>query len=242
MDSNPINLLYFVLSLPVIILSFKMISRLAKKGEKHNKKIIIILTGTLFLVRLFLVFFANNIGIMPYLDDDVVFYPLLAFFGLLITYFYVKKVEKTTLEELGWQRNGLVKKIGLGLLGFIPLACMFPLIILLGGIQVSFVVTWEKCIVGASFAILGAIYEEIMFRGVIQNRISKFMKIRGKIFLTAFIFTLTHLFYLPFQGFGIYYIFVCCMALILSFLREKGGQVPCAILHGGIVFILIIAV
>ena len=62
------------------------------------------------------------------------------------------------------------------------------------------------------------------------------------IIYTALLFTATHIFYLPFIGFGIYYIFVFIMALILSVLRVKFDQLSCAILHGGIVFILIIFV
>ena len=128
-------------------------------------------------------------------------------------------------------------------LDYIPLVCFFPIIIILANIQISIAITLEKLIVALSFAILGGFYEEIMFRGIIQNNFKEIVDDDKKIiFFTALTFTVTHLFYLPFIGFGIFYIFVFVMAVILSFLRVKADQLACAILHGGIVFILIIAV
>ena len=87
----------------------------------------------------------------------------------------------------------------------------------------------EKIVISLSFGLLGAFYEEIMFRGIIQNHVSDLVNNDEKkvILITALIFTVTHLFYLPFTGFGIYYIFVFVMALILSWLRVKNDQVAC---------------
>ena len=82
-----------------------------------------------------------------------------------------------------------------------------------------------------------------MFRGIIQKHLSELVNTQFKIIIyTAAIFTVTHIFYLPFTGFGIYYFFVFIMAIILSWLRIKVDQIACAIVHGGVVFILIILV
>ncbi|MFX0100651.1 MAG: hypothetical protein ACFFCS_13840, partial [Candidatus Hodarchaeota archaeon] len=145
MEIHAINLLYFVISLPIILLTYPILSKLVKKDEKYNEFIIITLSILLFLVRFVLVFFKDTIGIMPYLVEDVVFYPLLVVFGLLITFYYLKMVERVSFVEIGWQSDNVMKSIGKGLLGFIPLVGMFPLMMFLTGIQVSFTLTWEKC-------------------------------------------------------------------------------------------------
>ena len=105
------------------------------------------------------------------------------------------------------------------------------------------IISPEKIVISLSFAILGAIYEEFMFRGIIQNHLNELVDNDWKIiFYTAAIFTATHVFYLPFGGFGIYYIFVFVMAVLLSWLRVKVDLIASAIVHGGIVFLLIILV
>lgn len=241
MEFYPINLVYFTVTIPLTILFFVLLLKI--KTRNNNLMKLIILSIFLFIVRITLVFFADTIGIMPYLKEDVIFYILLMIFGVLMTYFYTIKIEKVSFKEIGWDVQDVKKSIIFSLIGFIPLVCFFPLIILLTDIQISIAVTIGKIIVALSFAILGGFYEEIMFRGIIQNHYSKILGEDKKVIVsTALTFTLTHLFYLPFSGFGIYYIFVFVMAIILSLLRVKTDQLACAILHGGIVFILIIAV
>jgi len=241
MEFYPINLVYFIVTIPIAII-FSIIL-LKVKPQNNNLMKLLILSAFLFIVRLNLVFFAETIGIMPYLKEDVIFYILLMIFGVLMTYLYVSKVEKVTFKEIGWDVQDVKKSIAYGLIGFIPLVCLFPLIMILANIQISIAITIEKIIIALSFAILGGFYEEIMFRGIIQNKLKDVFNDDKKIiFFTALTFTLTHLFYLPFIGFGIFYIFVFLMAVILSILRMKSDQLACAILHGGIVFILIVAV
>ncbi|MHA1651394.1 MAG: CPBP family glutamic-type intramembrane protease, partial [Candidatus Helarchaeota archaeon] len=63
---------------------------------------------------------------------------------------------------------------------------------------------------------------------------------QNTIFFTAVIFTATHIGYLPYAGYGIFYVFVFAMGLLLSLLRERVGLVASAILHGGIVFLFIL--
>ncbi|MHA1281612.1 MAG: CPBP family intramembrane glutamic endopeptidase [Promethearchaeota archaeon] len=244
MEFYIINLLYFLIVIPIALVFYIIILKLNRDKEKNIVKIILALSLLLFIVRFILTFFSETIGIMPYLKDDVIFYLILTFFGLFLTWFYVVKVEKLTFQDIGWESKNVKKSIIYGLLCFIPLILMIPLIVILGNIRISLTISIGKIIVALCFSILGAFYEESMFRGIIQNHISQLVKDNfiKTIFLTALIFTLTHLFYLPFDGFGIYYIFVFIMALLLSILRIKSDQISCAILHGGIVFILIIFV
>lgn len=242
MEFYAINLLYFIIVIPIILIAYPILSRLCK--EDRHLLIIIALSLLLFSVRFVLIFFQETIGIMPYLVEDIVFYSLLMVFGVVITLFFTFKIENTTLEEIGGKVEDVKKSIFYGLIGLIPLLLLLPLIVMLADIQISFDITPGKISVAISFTVLAAVYEEIMFRGIIQNHINELNneKDAQTILFTAVVFTVTHLFYLPFIGFGIFYIFVFIMALLLSLLRIKADLLACAILHGGIVFILIIFV
>jgi len=238
-----VNLIYFIIVIPIVFVAFPIVLKLNKKEDRNHVNIIVVLCILFFLVRFPLVLFSETIGIMPYLVEDVLFYSLLAIFGIFVTIVYTSKIEKVNFKELGWEIEDIKKSILYSVLYFLPLIAMFPLIILLTNIQLAASITWEKLVVTLSFTILAAVYEELMFRGIIQNHISELTDNNKTIvLLTASLFTITHLFYLPFNGFGIYYIFVFVMAVLLSILRIKYDQLACAILHGGIVFILIIAV
>ena len=241
MEFYPINLVYFTVTIPIAIVFFIILLKIIPQNNYLTR--LIILSIFLFIVRITLVFFADTIGIMPYLKEDVIFYTILMIFGVLMTVIYVNKIEQVSFKEIGWNIQDVKKSVVHGLVGYVPLVCFFPLIILLANIQISIAITIGKIIVALSFAILGGFYEEIMFRGIIQNKFKDLFNDDKKIiFFTALTFTLTHLFYLPFIGFGIFYIFVFVMAVILSILRIKSDQLACAILHGGIVFMLIVAV
>ena len=197
----------------------------------------------MFAVRIFLVPFAESIGIMPILNYEIIFYTLLAIFGVIFTILYVLRVEDTTLQDLGWKSMNLKRTIFYGLISFLPLIAFLPLIMFLTGLEPSPNVTWEKVVLGIDFGfILAGFYEEVMFRGIIQKYVSKDTSDIKTIILTSLIFTITHIWYLPFTGYGIYYFFVLLMAVILSILRLKVDLIASAILHGGIVFVLILAV
>jgi membrane protease YdiL (CAAX protease family) len=241
LEFYPINLFYFLLVVPIVLIGFSIASKLYK--AKKSLALVINLSLLFFLVRLILVFFQVTIGIMPYLIEDILFYVMLMFLGIFMTWYYLRKIEMKSLKEIGGAIENFKRSIVLSLIGFLPLICLFPIMIFLADIQLNFVITGGKIIVAISFAVLGAFYEEVMFRGIIQNHISDLVENNIKtIILTALIFTSSHIFYLPIIGLGIFYIFVFIMALILSILRLKVDLLSCAILHGGIVFILIIFV
>ncbi|MHA1265305.1 MAG: lysostaphin resistance A-like protein [Candidatus Helarchaeota archaeon] len=241
MVTNPSDLLYFLIVMPIVVLTGLYLQRCDK--NLHKIRYIIILSGLLFIVRICLIFFSDSIGVMPFLKDDILFYSLLTLFGILFTILYVYLVEHRTLKELGWNRKDLKKNLLYGFVAYIPLLSFIPLIILLTHLELSFILTWEKFVLAIGFGlILGGIYEETMFRGIIQTHLNTSLTSQKAILLTALIFAATHIGYLPFIGYGIYYIFVFFMGLLLSFLRQRVGLVASAILHGGIVFIFILGI
>ncbi len=238
---DPINLLFFAIVAPITIGVGVFLMK--RDPERDRLLIIIILSVLLFGVRVLLVPFANTIGIMPYLVYDIIFYTLLTIFGIIITILYVIKVEKTSLKDLGWKTTDKKKTLIYGLISYLPLVAFLPLVVVLTGIDVTVSITWEKIVLGVEFGfLLGGFYEETMFRGIIQKNLGKSLSEKQTVIATALIFTATHLWYLPFIGYGIYYFFVLLMAFILSIVRLKTDLIASAILHGGIVFVLIVAV
>jgi membrane protease YdiL (CAAX protease family) len=235
------NLTYFLFVLIITPIIMLILRKLNAKGK--DLAIIIILSLFLFYVRIMLVFYQDTIGIMPYILPDIVFYLILTIFGVSFSIFYVLKIEKRTFAEIGFTRGHTIRNIGMGLLSFLPLIAFFPAIIILGNVEISTAITWEKVVLGIGFGLLlGGIYEEVMFRGIIQNHFMQLTSKTKAILLTAGVFVVTHIGYLPFAGFGIFYVFLTVMALLLSYLRLKYNQISCVILHGGIVFILVLFV
>jgi len=238
---SPINFIYFLIVVPVVLVIGILLWKLK---EKENTLLMIIgLSCLLFFVRIILVVFQNTIGVMPYILPDIVFYTLLMVFGVSFCTIYLYKIEKKTLQEIGFNKENLLRDIGVGLISLLPLIAMFPLLLFLTGIQITLAITWEKIVIGIVFGlVLGGYYEEVIFRGVVQDHVNELCEGNEvkTMLITSAIFVATHLFYLPFSGFGIMYAFIFVMAMELSYLRIHLSQVSCAILHGGIVFVLVL--
>ena len=167
MEFYIINLLYFIIAIPIVLITFPILSKLC--NDKRFLSIIIVLSLILFSVRFILILFQDTIGIMPYLIEDVVFYSLLMIFGVIFTWFYVIRIEKVSFKELGGKVEDIKKSVIFGLISYIPLICLLPLILFLTDIHITFNITLGKIIIAIAFGILGGFYEEVMFRGIIQN-------------------------------------------------------------------------
>ncbi len=239
MSFSPTNLLYFLIVTPPICALFYCINRFVKR-DSHVQRILLI-SVALFFVRIMLVFFAGSIGVMPYVRPELVFYSLLTAFGVVFSICNVKFVEKQTFTDFGWHSRDLKKNVLAGILGLLPLFAFLPVVYFAAHFTISSGFTVEKLVIASTFGlILGGFYEEVMFRGIIQFHLGQITTKNRTIVGTAIIFVLTHVGYLPFDGFGIYYWFLLIMALELSYIRSRYSAVSCAILHGGIVFILVL--
>ncbi len=241
MSFTAANLLYFLIVLPPMCLLFYYLPRLVKKDDHVGK--ILVVSCALFFVRIMLVVFADSIGVMPYVKPELVLYSLLTIFGVGFSIFNVKYVEKGTFVDFGWHSSNLGKNVLMRVLGLVPLIAFLPIIYFSTHIALSSIFSFEKLVIASIFGlILGGFYEEVMFRGIIQYHIGEITTKNRTILYTALIFVLTHIGYLPFDAFGIYYWFLLLMALELSYLRAKFSAISCAVLHGGIVFMLILLV
>ncbi|MHA1820591.1 MAG: CPBP family intramembrane glutamic endopeptidase [Promethearchaeota archaeon] len=201
------------------------------------------MSALLFLVRIFLVVFKIYIGTVPFLIFNSWFYIILCAFGLSASFYYTKYIEKASFSSIGYnfQIKDFKKAVILLISAFIVLILIGLVALNIVGIVLNLSIYPDKVIVALFFGLLlGGIYEEIMFRCFMQNYFQNITDAKKTIIYTALIFTLTHIGYLPFAGFGIFYLFLFVMALFLSALRYFGNQLFCFILHGGIVFILVI--
>lgn len=232
---------YFLIVLPPICALFYCMNRFVKK-DKHVQRILLI-SIALFFVRIMLVAFADSIGVMPYVQPELVFYSVLTVFGVAFSICNVKYIEKQTLAFFGWHSSNIKKDVLVGVLGLLPLFAFLPVIYFSTHITISSEITLGKLILAATFGlVLGGFYEEVMFRGIIQFHVGQITTKNRTIAYTAIIFVLTHVGYLPFDAFGVFYWFLLLMALELSFIRSRYSAIPCAIIHGGIVFALILLV
>ncbi len=241
MSFTATNLFYFLIVLPPMCLLFYYLPRLVK-NDNHVGKILVV-SCALFFVRIMLVVFADSIGVMPSVKPELVFYSLLTLFGVGFSIFNVKHVEQRTFADFGWHSSKLGKDVLMGVLGLVPLFAFLPIVYFSTYLVLSSVFTFEKFVLAATFGIiLGGFYEEVMFRGIIQYYVGQITTKKRTILYTAIIFVVTHIGYLPFDAFGIFYWFLLLMALELSYLRAKYSAISCAILHGGIVFVLVLLV
>jgi len=141
---DPTNLLFFAIVTPIVLLTCFL---LMKRDKEQNRIFIIIVLGVLlFIVRIFLVPFADTIGIMPYLKYDIIFYTLLTLFGVIFTILFVLYVDRSTMQDIGWKSKDLKKSIFYGLISYLPLIAFMPLILFLTGLEVSLTITWEKLV------------------------------------------------------------------------------------------------
>ncbi|GAB4322420.1 MAG: hypothetical protein Kow0069_27140 [Promethearchaeota archaeon] len=199
--------------------------------------------------RLSLLAVADEVGAMPHLEHSAAaaaFYLALAVFGVAFSAAWVKWVDPATLRAAEGEDAGrrppkpAVVRVAWGLAGFPPVLAMLPLVAVATGLSVDASFSWPKLVNALSFgALLGGVYEELVFRGAVHAELSRVTTSRWALQGTAAAFWATHLGYLSFDGWGAYYWFVGGMALVLGVVRERGGLLAAGVLHGGVVTLLV---
>ena len=141
---------------------------------------------------------------------------------------------RTSWRQLGWSRKGLLKAIGLGLLGFLLLSLnVIVWSIAKGSTQQPQMTTpsLSRLLLVAFFAFgQPAWVEENLYRGYLQPNLSRRMKLWSAIVVQAAIFSLAHLGYLSnILDFGQAFV----AGLILGCLRGRNSNLVAAfIAHG----------
>lgn len=189
------------------------------KGEKWFLLRVSVILGILFLTRILLIIFP--VGIFPSLEPDIIFYASVLAAGTAFMMLYLLKIEDVSLEELGFKRNRMILGLIFGVLASFGLLLLSALALIpFSGIPINLYLTPEKIAVAVLFA-LGGIYEETFFRGLLQNYFQEKYGEYRAILIQSGLFLAIHIGYLPFTGFGIYYLIIFSMALVLGVLRSK---------------------
>ena len=231
------NLFYFVIFTPILIGALLIAYKF--NDEKYRYLRFGIIIGIFLLTRIFLTIF--NVGIFPSLVNDILFYVLAFTMGMVLVCIYAIKIENKDLKQMFWWPEDKVKRIYSILFGIggaiVILLIATGLMSIFGPPAINLETEIDGIIVAIFFG-LGAIYEEIFFRSILQNTLTEDLQDENKaILIQALLFTFIHLFYLPFDGYGILYLTIFLMALILGFLKSKQGLVASILAHGLFVFL-----
>ena len=174
----------------------------------------IVILGIFLFTRILLTMF--DVGIFPNLVNDVLFYLLAFILGMLLIYLYVVKIESKDLKEFYWIHEKRGYSLLFGILGALILLLLSSgFMMIMGPLNMNIENSIDGIIVAILFG-LGAIYEEIYFRGILQDTIAQDLDEKKAIIIQAFAFLAIHLFYLPFDGFGMYYWTILLMGLLLG--------------------------
>ena len=168
--------------------------------------IIIIITG--------LIYKALGYNNLEFLVNNIIPYILLIFYTLTIIYLY----KKNYIEE---QKLNNRKYFSLILLGISIAAFLNMIIFLL--LPSTTKVTIPVYLSLISSGIIGPIYEEILFRYLLYNRLKSKYSIRKSILITTIIFALIHI-----SPIKIIYAFI--LGLILNITYEKYHNIKAPIL------------
>jgi len=146
---------------------------------------------------------------------------------------------RTSWQQLGWSKKGLLKAIGLGLLGFILLYINVIVWVIANGSTEQPQVTipsLSRLLLVAFFAFgQPAWVEENLYRGYLQPLLAKRMNLWLAIIVQAAIFSLAHLGYLsdPFD-FGSTFV----TGLILGWLRSRNSNLAAPFVAHGFFWIM----
>ncbi len=146
---------------------------------------------------------------------------------------------KTSWQELGWKRKGLLKSIGLGLLGFIALYINVVVwAMLAGNSRPPEMVAPDLggLLFVAFFAFgLAAWVEENLYRGYLQPLLAEKMDIRIAIMVQAIIFSAAHLGYSRhLLDFGSLFV----AGAILGWLRGRGASLVSPFIAHGVFWMM----
>ena len=223
------NYWFFVIFITLVIIAFLIFYYL--KEDKFKYLRFSFLCVVLLIGHIALPFY--DVGIFPNLVYDPLFYLLLFLIGMTFTFLYINKIEQKSFQEIGWKSSNLLKEIVIGLV-FGVILLLFAAIIMLPfqTTNLENISFFPEKIFTVIFFALGAIYEECLFRGFLQEELEKEFEITKVIIIQALAFLAINLFYFPFNSLGlINYLVMFIMALLLGFLAYKYSLFCSATVH-----------
>lgn len=211
--------------------------------EDHPLRWGLILVGIFAFLRFFQTLtWKNWFGSLDFPTSPQFALFLLAWFiilaiGLIVV--GINRLTRTSWQSLGWSRRGLLKAIGLSLLGFILLYLNIILWSLIRGStqQPEIIVPSTVRLLLVAFFAFGqpAWVEENLYRGFLQPLLLKRMNIWPAILIQAAIFSLAHIGYLNnLYDFGSSFV----AGLILGWLRGREGNIAAPFLAHGLFWMM----
>jgi len=147
----------------------------------------------------------------------------------------------TSWRALGWRREGLVKAVGLGLLGFaLNSIALLPLMFIRGvPAQPEYVSPGIIRLLLATFFAFGipAWVEENLFRGFLQTLLAKRVTLWMAIVIQAALFSASHLGY---ASDGLQFVWLFVSGLIYGWLRGRDGSLVAPYLAHGLGWMMIV--
>lgn len=182
---------------------------------KSSKEIYITyILNYIIIIIIGLIYKALGYNNLEFLVNNIIPYILLIFYTLTIIYLYKKNYIKE--HKLNKRRYFPLILLGLSIATFLN---MIIFLLLPSTIKVTIPVYLSLI----SSGIIGPIYEEILFRYLLYNRLKKKYSIRKSILITTIIFALIHI-----SPIKIIYAFI--LGLILNITYEKYHNIKAPIL------------
>ncbi len=223
------NYLFFAIFSPLIILGLLVLYY--SRGEKYRYLRFALICIILLIGHILLPFF--NVGIFPDLTNDPIFYLILFLLGIGFTISYISLIENISFKKIGWKSENLKKEFIIGLLfGFIILtvSAVLKMPFLKNSIPDFSIL---KVLTMIFFA-AGAIYEESLFRGLLQTHYLEKENIRNYqiILIPAVAFLFINLSYFPFNPIGLVnYLIMFLMSVTVGWLALKYSLISSTTAH-----------
>lgn len=227
--------IFFAIFAPMIVLGYLVLFYL--KDDKYKYLSYALICVMLLIGHIILPFM--SVGVFPSLVYDPLFYALLFASGMIFTVIFIKNIKKKSFQEIGWDSSNILKDIGIGLVFSLILLVLAALMLLpFQGLSMEGISFSLDKVLTATFFAAGAIYEECLFRGVLQKDLEETFDYKKAIIIQGFAFLAINLFYFPFDIAGlINYTMMLILSLLTGVLAYKYSLYASATAH--VVFVLL---
>lgn len=229
------NYLFFAIFLPLILGGLLIFYY--KRAEKYRYYRFTLICVILLIGHILLPFF--DVGIFPKLVNDPFFYLILFLLGMGFTIIYLRSIEKISFAEIGWKSENVLKEFLIGII-FAFLILIISVLLEFPFLEITVPELSLIKILTVIFFAAGAIYEECLFRGLLQTHYlqKEHLKNYQIILIQALAFLSINFFYFPFNIFGlINYLIMFLMSLIVGLLALKYSLISSTTAH--LLFVLL---
>jgi len=226
---------FFAIFAPLIVIGYIILYLL--REEKYKYLSYALMCIMLLIGHIILPFM--SVGVFPNLVYDPLFYALLFAAGMLFTIFFIKNIKKKSFQEIGWDPSNILRDIGIGLIFSLVLLVIAALLLLpIQDLSMESITLGPEKVLTAIFFAAGAIYEECLFRGVLQKDLEETYNSKTAIIIQGLAFLAINLFYFPFDIAGlINYTMMLVLALLSGVLAYKYSLFCSSTAH--VVFVLL---